>query len=385
VLRNVRRLRYRLWPEAHLREYGALQRTVELLRLRVGQLTTPLQKRRREDLERLLETFRGERDRLEAALTRPRRDGDLKGRVEEIARALPAAEGDEIRAQMVATAAAPGAAPPPALESESLLDRIRRALGRPRPAGASPLSGGQGEFEARRAEVLLLLEALERARPQDARVSALRVRLVRLTPGELPAEGLRRALAERVEAIGRLEDELRLEDTVRSAGGVASDRESLQAKLDEAVAEVCRLDEAARTAPPDTSNPSARAGMEAVLAALTGSPAQSLEAPRGCAYCHEIHQGTFQPMRPAWRVLTAAEFRHEKHLSQGTCQECHGDLLVEPPSGEPSPAAAVKFARGRLQMAQLHLKPIALCHGCHGPRGQRQDCLECHRYHPPPS
>jgi hypothetical protein len=381
LLADVRRLRYRLWPEAHLRELTDLRRQEELLRMRLERLADPLEKRDPADLKTLLQTFRQERAVLDAALARPRPAGDPLARVRELAAMLPPSEAAEVNAEVqVAVRPAQGRPVRPP-QPPSFLDRVLRAVGRGRPAPPDDRLGARGDFEDRRAELLLLLEALERVPSAGDRARALRVRLMRLTPGELSRESLRRARAERVEAVGRIEDELRVHG---GGAGYVEPPAGLPMKLQQVVAAITDLEQAAATAP-DATDPAARGEMEEALAALTGTPTPSRGYPVGCAYCHEIRQGTFEPMRPAGRVLGAAEFRHEKHLSQRSCQGCHGDVVVRPPSDPAADDPAARFERARAQMAQLHLKPITSCQECHRVGAQRRDCLECHRYHVPPS
>jgi hypothetical protein len=347
VLTEVRRLRYRLWPELHLLALAGLRRDEERLNLRLERLADPLDKRDPSDLKALLQTFRRERMALDAALAQPRPAGDPLQRVREIAKSLPPAEGEEVDAELrMATPSVP----------------VRAA-----------------DFEARRAELLLLLDELEKAKPGDGRAQALRVRLMRLTPGELPLESLRRARAERVEAIGRLEDELR----VRSEGsGYVQPPAGLQERLRQVRGAIQDLEHAATA--PAAPDPSARAEMEDALAALTGTPTAARPQPAGCAYCHDIQRGTFSPMRPAVRVLDAAEFRHEKHLAERGCQACHGEMAGRA-SAAADEAPLAHFERARTEMVRVHLKPIASCQECHRSGARRRDCVQCHRYHVPAS
>jgi hypothetical protein len=381
VLADVRRLRYRLWPEAHLRELSDLRRQEELLRMRLERLADPLEKRDPADLKTLLETFRRERAVLDAALARSRLAGDPLARVREIAGMLPPSEAAEVDAEMRVAVPSSQGRPVRPPQAPNVLDRLLRAMGRGRPPAPDERPGIRADFEDRRAELLLLLEALERVPAAADRARTLRVRLMRLTAGELSRESLLRARAERAEAIGRIEDELR----VRGGGaGYVEPPAGLPEKLQQVVAAIADLDNAAATAP-DATDPAARGEMEDALAALTGTPTPSRAYPVGCAYCHEIRQGTFEPMRPAARVLGAAEFRHEKHLSQRTCQGCHGDVVVRPPADASADDPAARFERARAQMARLHLKPITSCQECHRFGAQRRDCLQCHRYHVPAS
>jgi len=66
-------------------------------------------------------------------------------------------------------------------------------------------------------------------------------------------------------------------------------------------------------------------------------------------------------------VLVRARFEHQPHLLpvQGDCYHCH---------------VAVRKSN---VSADLNFGGIQSCRECHKPRSVSQDCLTCHRYHPP--
>jgi hypothetical protein len=71
------------------------------------------------------------------------------------------------------------------------------------------------------------------------------------------------------------------------------------------------------------------------------------------------------PVRAARHVLTGAAFVHAPHLLYADCARCHASVAQSSAAEE------------------LHLEGIQTCRGCHGgSEGVREDCQNCHRYHP---
>ena len=91
---------------------------------------------------------------------------------------------------------------------------------------------------------------------------------------------------------------------------------------------------------------------------------QALSAP--CRSCHVPDPaGAFVPVRAARHVLTGAAFVHAPHLLYADCARCHASVAQSSAAEE------------------LHLEGIQTCRGCHGgSEGVREDCQNCHRYHP---
>lgn len=87
-----------------------------------------------------------------------------------------------------------------------------------------------------------------------------------------------------------------------------------------------------------------------------------------CAKCHLIENARIAPVVAARPLLVRANYVHEPHLLpvQGDCFHCHESI------------------QGSKQSQDLNLEGIKSCRECHKPRGVRQDCQTCHRYHPPP-
>jgi hypothetical protein len=64
-------------------------------------------------------------------------------------------------------------------------------------------------------------------------------------------------------------------------------------------------------------------------------------------------------------VLVEAAFVHAPHLLYADCARCHARVALS------------------TSAEQLHLEGIGTCRGCHGgAEGVREDCQNCHRYHP---
>jgi hypothetical protein len=91
---------------------------------------------------------------------------------------------------------------------------------------------------------------------------------------------------------------------------------------------------------------------------------QAVTAP--CRNCHVPDPaGAFVPVRAARHVLTGAAFVHTPHLLYADCLRCHAGVAQSKSADE------------------LHLEGIQTCRGCHGgAEGVREDCQNCHRYHP---
>jgi hypothetical protein len=84
-----------------------------------------------------------------------------------------------------------------------------------------------------------------------------------------------------------------------------------------------------------------------------------------CRACHVTDSaGAFAPVRAARHVLTSAAFVHAPHLLYADCARCHAGVAQSESADE------------------LHLEGIQTCRGCHGAPGVREDCQNCHRYHP---
>lgn len=83
-----------------------------------------------------------------------------------------------------------------------------------------------------------------------------------------------------------------------------------------------------------------------------------------CARCHVYDGALMAPVRAALPVLEHARFTHLPHVQQMQCLACHASV-----------AASTKAE-------DVNLPGIASCRSCHKPGRTRDDCAECHRYHP---
>jgi hypothetical protein len=222
-------------------------------------------------------------------------------------------------------------------------------------AGAAPAALPPADFEARRQEILGLLEAVEKADPElKARTEDLRRRLVALAPGENTADLLTRVRDQRQAALARLRDEQKLRGQ-----GVAppretlldSERNDLQRALAAARAQLASLNLAAA---PAVLAPEERARRKETATVVAAA----------CTKCHILSGGTLAPVRAARPVLARAVYLHEPHLLQADCGSCHAGIEKSKVSND------------------LNFKGIQSCRQCHKSFEARQDCRECHRFHP---
>lgn len=353
---RVDRLRKELYPEAHEGEVASLlERQYRLgRRLLLGQMLATLETKeleaRRSDVSAELAGFEARAKDTGAAAAPPAQ------RVEEVLAALAA--GGEKDAALAAQ-----------------LESLRAA----QPSAAA------ADFEARRAELLDLLDAIAVAEPAfKARAQQLRLRLTLAAAGDAAGSSDRRGLAQRRDDLSRLEDELTLrrqgvaqrpppqraaEDQARSLAALTRTRTRL--------AELRRFEGVAPSPPQD------RARKEAALLALLGKARDS-----GCVRCHVVEKASFLPLALAQPVLTLAEFRHEVHLGAATPRPGLAARLLgraaQPPAAAPSGSceSCHPGMKESQEAYELHLEGIASCQACHG-AGLSDKCQLCHRYHPP--
>jgi len=221
-----------------------------------------------------------------------------------------------------------------------------------RGAGPAPLPAA--DFEARRQEVLSLLDAVAAADPAlQPRVEDLRRRIVALVPGENSADLLARVRDQRQAALARLRDELALRDqgvAPPRAALLDADRRDLQRALSDARARLATLADLASATISDAERQRRRETAE-VLAA-------------SCLKCHLLSGGVLAPVRAARPVLARARFVHEPHLLQADCARCHAGIEKSTLSKD------------------LNFKGIQSCRECHRSFQASQDCRECHLFHP---
>ncbi|PYQ55433.1 MAG: hypothetical protein DMF78_02075, partial [Acidobacteria bacterium] len=332
VLFNLDKLRAESDPDGYAAERARLQARIASLERRLA-AATPLAGLDRNGLEQraaaLESESRGAAQRLAAVASGAdvRAGAERLGEVEARLRAV----GDGAAAEEVA--------------------RLRGSAGASGP-GPAPL--GTTDFEARRREVLALLDSVEAADPAlRPRAQDLRRRLVSLVPGENAADVLARVRDQRQAALARVRDELRLRDQ-----GVAppravlldADRRELEGALAEARAQLAsRSVPAAMPLAPEEQQ--RRRETANVLAAA-------------CAKCHVLSGAALDTVRAARPVLVRARFEHAPHLLQADCARCHAGIEASTVSRD------------------LNFKGIQSCRECHRSFRVSQDCRECHLFHP---
>jgi hypothetical protein len=337
VLANLRKMRRDIDPEGFGAERGALlARQSQLLRKLA--LSAPLAGL---DLEAL--------KAREASL-----DSEIKGAEARIAAQAGAVDppGGLARIDEVVIAAARLGDATARADAE----RLRSEIGALKGAAAVPAVLPAEEVEARKKELLALLDAVEAADPAlKARAEDLRRRLLAFNPGEVGVEMLTRVRDQRVAERARVQDEISLRQA-----GVASPAAALLAAEQRAIRDALaatqrRLKAIGETAP----------GTQALAGEAKAARLQALGVlTAACQKCHVLDGPEMLPVRPAHPVLVRATFVHAPHLLQADCARCH--------------AGVEKSKRA----TELNFKGVESCQECHHPRSVRQDCQSCHRYHP---
>jgi hypothetical protein len=255
------------------------------------------------------------------------------------------------RLREVATAASATGDSQAAAAAQALVARAEPL----REAAAGPLSLPSGEVEARRKEILTLLDATAAADPElQARAADLRRRLMALAPGEPAAELLGRVRDQRRAELARVSDEIVLRERgVRppAVALLAADQGSLRDALASVRERLAALDRTSARPPLDDAT---RARRRAALELLTAA----------CRKCHQLEGDALAPLHAARPRLVRARFEHAPHLMQAECSRCHQGIEASARSSD------------------LFVPGIASCRECHGPRAVRADCVTCHRYHP---
>src|SRR6185503_14507872 len=163
------------------------------------------------------------------------------------------------------------------------------------------------EAEARRKEILTLLDATAAADPElGARTEDLRRRLIALAPGERPAELLARVRDQRRSELARVRDELALRALgVRppSVALLAAEQSGLRDALAAARQQLAAFDEAS---PAPALDDAGRTRRRAALA----------------------------PARVARPRLVRARFEHAPHLMQADCSRCHQGIEASKQSSD---------------------------------------------------
>jgi hypothetical protein len=132
------------------------------------------------------------------------------------------------------------------------------------------------------------------------------------------------------------------------------DRSQIQAELARRRSELSDFDIAA-SGPTSPLPPEEKEKRLAAVVAMTSA----------CVKCHIYDGVLMQAVNAAKPVLDRARFNHLPHVQQKGCEFCHG-MVVKSTKAE-----------------NVNLPGIVNCQGCHRPSRSRDDCAECHRYHPP--
>jgi hypothetical protein len=228
-------------------------------------------------------------------------------------------------------------------------------------AAATPAIA-EGDFEARRSELVSLLDAIER-RAGDTlrvRVGALRQRVLDLRPGTTSNEGLQRTRRQRQ----RLLDRYRIEREIDASEGDRADAPAQDATIDRAAIDRTlaqlrvRLTEVEGVVamPPPATEDERQARMSGL---------ESLLSP--CLKCHQLDatRSRLAPVKVDGPVLRHALFNHAPHTIDTKCETCH------------STVRASKLA------ADVNVPTVVSCQSCHRPSQVRSGCATCHVYHPP--
>jgi hypothetical protein len=337
VLANLRKMRREVDPEGFAAERGALLARDSQLRRRLA-LSAPLAGLGIDALKAREAALENEIKGVEARIAaQAGGQGPTAGlsRLDEVV-SVAARTGD---------AAAKGDA-----------DRLRAAVQALKGAAAVAAVLPADDHEARKGELLGLLDAVEAADPAlKPRADDLRRRLLALSPGEAGVEMLARVRDQRTAERARVRDEI----VLRQAGVapppqalLVADQRAIRDALDETERKLREIGETAPSAPPLAGE--AKSARLAALGVLTAA----------CQKCHIVDGPAMLPVRLASAVLVRATFVHAPHLSQAACVRCH---------------AGVEKSK---EATAFNFKGVESCRECHRPRSVRQDCQSCHHYHP---
>jgi hypothetical protein len=249
------------------------------------------------------------------------------------------------------------AIPDPGIQSQVAQIDVLRAHGRQRiAAGLSP-----DDFQARKAELLALLDEIERRGNATIRVraGALRQRVIAAQPGSSGDSELTRSRKQRQKQLERVRVELELmmsRDQSEPPPGQdrAIDPETLETELKRLRAQLADVERAPRMPAPETAEDrdARRAELDALLSR--------------CLKCHQYDPSgaRMAPVRIAEPVMPRSIFNHAPHTTQTACETCHGSTLTS------------KLA------TDINVPGVTSCTTCHAPSRAKAECETCHVYHP---
>jgi hypothetical protein len=218
------------------------------------------------------------------------------------------------------------------------------------------------EFEGRRRELILLLDAIEQRAGDQVRprVTALRNRAMVLQPGTAGDDDTRRRRRQRQRQLDRLLIERDLDASARDrddppAQDATLDRAELGRTIAAARARLDEIERAPRMNAPSTED-------ERVERA---NGLESLLAP--CLKCHELDasRSRMASVRIAEPVMARSIFNHAPHVTDSTCESCHATVRTS------------KYA------TDVNVPGVAECQTCHRRSQMKATCATCHVYHPP--
>lgn len=246
-------------------------------------------------------------------------------------------------------------------ELASTAQSILASLQAADPSAAVPAADG-GDFEARRSELVSLLDAVEQ-RGGDAlrvRVGALRQRVLELRAGTTSLDALLRMRRQRQRLLDRYRIEQEIDASPADRAETPSqdatiDRTELNRTLQQLRARLLAVEQA-----PGMPAPASEDERQARSSGL-----ESLLTP--CLKCHQLDPGRSRlaAVQITGPVMRQAHFNHAPHTTEATCESCHSTIR------------ASKLA------ADVNLPPVASCRTCHQPSQVKSGCATCHVYHPP--
>ena len=290
------------------------------------------------------------------------RAASLRGQVEALN--APTGNGDSDSAPLAERLAAIEdvlgvirAIPDPGVQAQASQIDVLRAYGQQRVTAGLSIE----EYQSRKAELLQLLDEIERRGSPTVRIraAALRQQVIAARPGATGDQDLQRNRRQRQKQLDRVLVQLELmsshdQDEPPPAVDRAVDPVTLEATLSRLRAQLTELERTPRMPAPETADDrdSRRADLDALLSR--------------CLKCHEYDpSGTrLAPVRIAEPVMPHSIFNHAPHTTQTACETCHG------------PAATSKLATDILSPG------VTNCTTCHAPSKTRAECETCHVYHP---
>ena len=228
--------------------------------------------------------------------------------------------------------------------------------------GAPVSTADSGDFEARRSELVSLLDAVEQRGGEAlrVRVAALRQRVLELRPGTTSLDALLRMRRQRQ----RLMDRYRIEQEIDASPADSAETPSQDATIDRAELDRTLQQLRARLAEVERA-PTMPAPASEDERQARSSGLESLLTP--CLKCHQLDSGRSRlaPVQISGPVMRHAMFNHAPHTTEAKCESCHTTIRTS------------KLA------ADVNLPAVASCRTCHQPSQMKSGCATCHLYHPP--